>query len=106
MTTLTEKRNLVQEFQIAFDLQGLDKFASNKHAFDLFALKGFPSSKSEEYKFTPITRALEKAFVANTGEAGKKVVPALLQLDGGALLRIHEHFTTLKQKEDAHGRQP
>ncbi len=25
---------------------------------------------------------------------------------GKSLLRIHEHFTTLKQKEDAHGRQP
>src|SRR5689334_14318975 len=36
--------------------------ARKKNALDVFLKLGLPSHKSEEYRFTPITRALEKNF--------------------------------------------
>lgn len=61
MSTVTEKRNLEQELQEAFYKRGLDKYPGNELALEAFIKKGLPGSKSEEYKFTPITRMLGKS---------------------------------------------
>ncbi|CAN5583979.1 Fe-S cluster assembly protein SufD [soil metagenome] len=78
MSTLTEKRNLLQEFQAAFEQQGLGQNLLRKQALELFVAKGLPGTKSEEYKFTPITRALEKVLSFSTG-ISENVTPSLLQ---------------------------
>ena len=66
MSTLTEKRNLTGEIQEAFQDRGLGRDALRQQAFDLFLAKGLPGSKSEEYKFTPVTRVLERTLTFNT----------------------------------------
>ena len=45
---------------------------------DAFLTQGLPHSRTEEYKFTPVTRILDKAFVAPTPLTGQPV--ATLQL--------------------------
>ena len=63
MSTLTEKRNLLQEIEASFNSRGFNDINSRKRALELLTKKGLPTSKSEEYKFTPITRALEKSLI-------------------------------------------
>lgn len=65
MSTLTEKRNLTGEIQDAFIVRGLGGDSMRRQALDLFLTKGFPGPESEEYKFTPITRLLEKVLDLN-----------------------------------------
>ena len=62
MNPVVEKRNLMTEIEAAFVKCGLGNDALRQHAFGLFLKKGFPGLKSEEYKFTPITRILEKVI--------------------------------------------
>ena len=62
MSTLTENRNLLKEVEVAFLQHGFEKDPRRRHALDLFSSKGFPGPKSEEYKFTPISRLLEKVL--------------------------------------------
>ena len=73
MSTLTEKRNLTEEIQAAFIERGLGDDSSRKKALDLLLEKGFPGPKSEEYKFTPITRLLEKALDLNNVRATENI---------------------------------
>ena len=72
MSTLTEKRNLLKEIEVAFLQRGFEKDLRRKHALDLFSSKGFPGPKSEEYKFTPISRLLEKSLVLNPINSSQK----------------------------------
>ncbi len=74
MSTLAEKRNLTEEIQAAFIERGLGDDSSRKKALDLLLEKGFPGPKSEEYKFTPITRLLEKALDLNNIRTTKNIV--------------------------------
>ena len=81
MSTLTEKRNLTQEIQDAFIKRGLGDDSSRKKALDLLLEKGFPGPKSEEYKFTPITRLLEKALDLNNVRTVESIIaPASLSI--------------------------
>lgn len=73
MSTLTEKRNLTEEIQTAFIERRLGNDSSRKQALTLFLAKGFPGSKNEEYKFTPITRLLEKALDLNNVRAAENI---------------------------------
>jgi Fe-S cluster assembly protein SufD len=60
MESLTDKSNLVQQIQTAFTKEGLDSDVRRQEALDLFLLTGFPGPKTEEYKFIPIARVIEK----------------------------------------------
>jgi Fe-S cluster assembly protein SufD len=62
ITTATEKRNLTGEIEEAFHARGLGNLPVNKKFMDAFLIQGLPVTKTEEYKFTPVTRILEKAF--------------------------------------------
>ncbi len=73
MSTLTEKRNLTEEIQTAFIERGFEHDSSRNQALELFLAKGFPGPKSEEYKFTPITRLLEKALDLNNVRATENI---------------------------------
>ncbi len=66
MEATTEKKDLSQKIKEAFQLRGLENSPVRKNALDQFLNKGLPGSKTEEYKFTPITRALEKVFTADS----------------------------------------
>ncbi len=72
MNTLAEKRNLLKEIEVAFLERGFEKDLRRKHALDLFSSKGFPGPKSEEYKFTPISRLLEKSLVLDSINSSQK----------------------------------
>lgn len=72
MSTLTEKRNLLQEIQTAFIQRGFENDPRRRQALDMFSVKGFPVSKSEEYKFTPITRLLEKVLDLSPSNSQQK----------------------------------
>ena len=50
-------------------------------AFNAFSKAGFPGAKNESYKYTPITRALEKAFAGN-----------LANQDTATTLNLSEHL--------------
>ena len=65
MSVTVSEKNITQEIA-----SGIEKnLAANssdgalrKEALEAFRALGLPANKSEEYKFTPITRALEKNF--------------------------------------------
>ena len=60
MSTLIEKRNLLEEFQSAFTKRGLQSHPARLQAMDWLIASGLPGPKTEEYRFTPIVRNLEK----------------------------------------------
>ena len=60
MSTLIEKRNLLEEFQSAFTKRGLQSHPARLKAMDWLIATGLPGPKTEEYRFTPIVRNLEK----------------------------------------------
>lgn len=66
MSTITEKRNLNAELEAAFLKSGLGSNPERKKAFDSFLVNGLPVSKTEEYKFAPISRILDKVFQKET----------------------------------------
>lgn len=53
-----------------------------KAALDAFKKAGLPQLKSEEYKFTPITRFLEKGFDVSLGNKESKLNPAPYLIEG------------------------
>jgi Fe-S cluster assembly protein SufD len=61
MTTTIEKRNLHQDIEEAFNARGRQSTMHKKY-LEAFLAKGLPGSKNEEYKFTPVTRFLERTF--------------------------------------------
>ncbi|MEQ9415745.1 MAG: hypothetical protein RIF39_18040, partial [Cyclobacteriaceae bacterium] len=65
MSTATEKKSLSTSLIESLDL-GQFSFADTQRseAFKAFKATGFPEAKSEEYKFTPVTRSLTKHFSA------------------------------------------
>lgn len=66
MEAATGKKDLSQEIKEAFQLRGFENSSVRKNALDQFLDKGLPGSKTEEYKFTPITRTLEKVFTSRS----------------------------------------
>ncbi|HWA33779.1 MAG TPA: Fe-S cluster assembly protein SufD [Cyclobacteriaceae bacterium] len=80
--TAIEKRNLAAEIENAFQSRGLDGSPVNRKFLDAFLVQGFPGGKTEEYKFTPITRVLEKSFpsalpLPTTTSAAVRLIPEL-----------------------------
>jgi Fe-S cluster assembly protein SufD len=53
-----------------------------KNALTEFKKLGLPNSKSEEYKHTPITRALEKNFDFSLSNASSKGIPQAYKIEG------------------------
>lgn len=64
MEATTDKKNLLSLLAEAFDQRGLGQHTGRRKAMELFSAKGLPTSKSEEYRFTPVVRALESNFTA------------------------------------------
>ncbi len=61
-TTLT-KKNIIDTITSGFFMNGFTTAVENrKRALEEFQTSGLPAVKSEEYRFTPIARALEKNF--------------------------------------------
>jgi len=82
ITTATEKRNLTLEIEEAFHAQGLGDSPTHKKFLDAFLSVGLPGPKTEEYKFTPVTRILEKVFkpaqpLLNQKVAALQLIPEL-----------------------------
>ena len=97
MSTLAEKRNLNQEIQSAFLLPGFEKDPKRKHALNLFLRKGFPGPKSEEYKFTPITRLLEGVLILDPIQPSLKMiesrVPAIKDFTCNLIAFVNGQFS-------------
>ncbi|HCM76412.1 MAG TPA: Fe-S cluster assembly protein SufD [Cytophagales bacterium] len=65
MSVTTEKKNFTQELIASFDLSKFKQDSEQrKKALAAFQSLGLPEGKSEEYKFTPITKLLAKQFKA------------------------------------------
>jgi Fe-S cluster assembly protein SufD len=62
MSTITKDIDLKEKIVRAFEQTPDRKNAQRVEAIQNFQKLGLPSNKSEEYRFTPITRALEKNF--------------------------------------------
>src|SRR4051812_1014717 len=62
MSTITSDIDLKEKINRAFEQSPDRKNAQRVEAMMNFQRLGLPSNKSEEYRFTPITRALEKNF--------------------------------------------
>ncbi len=66
MSVTTEKQNFSEELIASTELsQFTGATALRKKAFEDFKSIGLPEGKSEEYKFTPITKLLSKEFKAD-----------------------------------------
>jgi len=64
MSVAATEKNITAEVASGIEksLTGAANLMLRKEALDAFRSLGFPANKAEEYKFTPITRALEKNF--------------------------------------------
>ncbi|HEY9049426.1 MAG TPA: Fe-S cluster assembly protein SufD [Ohtaekwangia sp.] len=64
MSVAATEKNITTEVasEIEKSLAGAAGQMLKKEALDSFRTLGFPANKAEEYKFTPITRALERNF--------------------------------------------
>lgn len=66
MSVTTTKQNLTQALLATIDLSQFDKAIDQREkALSDFQQIGLPEAKSEEYKYTPVTRLLAKQFDAN-----------------------------------------
>lgn len=66
MSATTTKQNLTLELLESINLSQFDKAIDQREkALGTFQELGLPEAKSEEYKFTPVTRLLAKQFEAN-----------------------------------------
>jgi Fe-S cluster assembly protein SufD len=74
MSTITPQIELKERIGIAFEQTPDRKDTSRLAAFREFQRLGLPENKSEEYRFTPITKALEQNFdFAKTGSPKSEV---------------------------------
>ncbi len=76
MSAVTEKMNLLAALEAAFAQRGFEKNSLQRKAMDLLLAKGLPTLKSEEYRFTPIVRALENIFTTDVGERTESIAPS------------------------------
>lgn len=93
----TVTRNLTQEIIEAFHQLPIDGFRDTRQqALDGLAKLGLPSTKHEEYRFTPVVRYLEKNFVwpAPTTESTLPSIDAFLiqNLDANVLTFVNGQF--------------
>lgn len=77
MGTIIDKGNLTSFIQEAFAQASFPEKAARKQALDLFLAKGMPGTKTEEYKFAPVTRTLENLLAQSPGQARHS--PVLIQ---------------------------
>ncbi len=75
MNTATDKKNLLDEFYSTFNASGHQTNPAQRQAMEWLMTKGLPHLKSEEYRFTPIVRTLEKVFDPSPGAIIHKNVP-------------------------------
>ena len=71
---------MLGRIEAAFFQRGLGDLPQRKKALDLFMAKGFPILKSEEYRFTPIARILEKELKLEAPAEEKTIDPNSLLL--------------------------
>ena len=76
MKAVTEKSNLLDALEAAFAGRGLETQPLRRQAMDFLLAKGLPSLKSEEYRFTPITRSLENNLKTDTATTVDSILPA------------------------------
>ncbi|MEQ9592467.1 MAG: hypothetical protein RLN86_07710, partial [Cyclobacteriaceae bacterium] len=63
MSEVIEKQDFSKALTDSIDLSSFkDAKGKRESALSTFESLGLPGNKSEEYKFTPITRAIRKAF--------------------------------------------
>lgn len=77
METATDKKNLLASFKEAFAQRGHQQDARRSKAMRLLAAKGLPTSKSEEYRFTPVVRALENTLNLEVPAPISNISPSL-----------------------------
>jgi Fe-S cluster assembly protein SufD len=74
VNTITGKETLTQVIQEAFAATGSNHLERRKKALDLFLVKGMPGAKTEEYRYAPITRTLEKLLTQPAAPASPQAV--------------------------------
>ncbi len=94
MSIATETKNIHSDILATLELEGTTRL----QAFEEFKKNGLPSVKNEEYKFTPITRILEKNFdFANTDRAEvtlKSITPFDIDnLDAQRIVLVNGEFS-------------
>ncbi len=95
MSTIIQKGTLTSFIQDAFERSGSSDQARRKHAFDLFLAKGLPGAKTEEYRFAPITRTLEKLLAQSAGQTHPSPAP-IQNLDCNVIAFVNGKFSMAK----------
>src|ERR1700712_2930099 len=72
---------LAEGISEAFESTSLKDSASRAEAIVHFKKMGLPTAKTEEYRFTPITRYLEKHFTAADFTATNTISAAIKSID-------------------------
>ncbi len=73
MSIVTDKNNLIQEIQASFVQAGFGKDLRRQKVWDMFLTNGLPGPKTEEYKFLPVTRVLEKLILTGKDNTAGKI---------------------------------
>jgi Fe-S cluster assembly protein SufD len=98
MSTLATSKDIANEIVDSFDTANFSSAIENrKKAIELLKVNGLPGSKQEEYRFTPITKSLEKEFIwkskpvsASLKSIDDFLIPAL---DGYVLVFINGSYS-------------
>lgn len=62
MPATTTRKDLHAQLTEAFHTRGFEQHPARRKAMELLSEKGLPTSRSEEYRFTPVVRNLEGIF--------------------------------------------
>jgi Fe-S cluster assembly protein SufD len=76
METSVEKKGLAALLFEAFGAANLSGQPARRRAMELVLSKGLPNARTEEYRFTPVARALEGCFAITT-PAAPAIIPSL-----------------------------
>lgn len=82
MELTTTRKGLLAQLTEAFDARATGAHPSRRKAMDILVEKGLPTTKSEEYRFTPVVRTLEANFNAvpvstSTSSGIPQLIPGL-----------------------------
>lgn len=97
MSTVTTSKSLSEIIGSFSSATFNEALASRKRAVEILETKGLPAGKNEEYRFTPITRAIENVFTWKTESAPSSITsidPFLIEgLDANVIVFVNGKYS-------------
>lgn len=101
MDSLTEKKSLLRSFELLFAASNRGDLRARRLAMDMLLAKGLPGPKTEEYRYTPVVRVLEKNFngvIAPAPTSGAKVLQPIPEMTSNIIAFINGKFSAVHSR--------